>query len=56
MRDKAHDDLAVTVTTDPSETSTRALDLDAETAACVLLRIRSGRYNRPAQRWGWHGR
>ena len=47
MRDKAHDDLAVTVTTDPSETTTCALNHDAETAAQVLLRIRSGRYDRP---------
>ena len=46
MRDKAHDDLTVTVTADPSETTTRALDDDVETAACVLLRIRSGRDNR----------
>jgi hypothetical protein len=47
MRDKAHDDLAVTVTTDPSETTTCALNHDAETAAQVLLRIRSGCHDRP---------
>src|SRR6476661_7465520 len=52
MRDKAHDDLAVAVTTDPSETSTRALDHDAQTAACVLLRIRSGRYDHPGAAMG----
>ena len=52
MRDKAHDDLTVTVTADPSETTTRALDDDVETAACVLLRIRSGRDNRSGAAMG----
>jgi hypothetical protein len=49
MRDKAHDELAVTVTTDPSETTTRALDHDPETAARVLLRTRLGRLTAPAR-------
>jgi len=49
MRDKAHDELAVTVTTDPSETTTRALDHDPETAARVLLRSRLGRLTAPAR-------
>ena len=49
MRDKAHTDLVVTITTDPSETAIRALDHDAETAARVLLRTRLGRLTAPAQ-------
>ena len=47
MRNKAHAELAVTVTTDPS--TTRALDHDAETAARVLLRTRLGRLSAPAR-------
>jgi hypothetical protein len=47
MRNKAHAELAVTVTTDPS--TTRALDHDAETAARVLLRTRLGRLTAPVR-------
>ena len=49
MRDKAHDELAVTVTTDPSDPIPGALNRDAETAARVLLRTRLGRLTAPAR-------
>ena len=49
MRDKAHTELAAVVTTDPSETTTRAVDHDAETAARVLLRTRLGRLTASAR-------
>ena len=48
MRDKAHDELAATVTTDSADPIPRALDRHAETAARVLLRTRPGRCDRPS--------
>ena len=47
MRDKAHDELAVT--TDPSDPIPGARNRDADTAARVLLRTRPGRLTAPAR-------
>ena len=48
MRDKTHDELAATVTTDSADSIPRAQDRHAETAARVLLRTWPGRCDRPS--------
>ena len=49
MSDKAHDELAATVTTDSADPISRALGRHAGTAARVLLRTRPGRCHHPSE-------